>query len=514
MTLVITHSVVQGGTVDTTSDVDGAAWDANHTLTGVVSASQGGTGVANNDASTITISGSFGLTFTISAATSLTFPTTGTVATLAGTENLTNKTLNNTNTVTLKDTLFTLQDDGDVTKQFKFDISAVATGTTRTWTVPNTTDSFLGQTSAQTVSNKTLDNSNIITLRDDRFTLQDSADTTKQAVFQLSGITTATTRTYTVPDADGTLLYAGGPLGTPASGVGTNLTGVPISTGLAGAGTGVLTALGVNVGTAGSFVTNGGALGTPSSGVGTNITGVNAATLGGATFAAPGTIGGGTPNSGIFTTGSFTSIGSSDNITTTFSTNGSAHHIITNSNGGASAQARYIASNGTNQAEYGQRGTAQTAYGILTANRTYMYAATDVAFVADGADFYFGGAGGAQTARHHGDATNLGNLEIVGSFGTRAPVTLTGTSGTVTAVQGSVIVNASGAFTITLPAAASYSGHWIWIKSIAAQTIASATSNVVPRAGGAAGTALLASGAGNWANLQSDGTNWITMAGS
>lgn len=39
-------------------------------------------------------------------------------------------------------------------------------------------------------------------------------------------------------------------------------------------GTGVLTALGVNTGSAGAFVVNGGALGTPSSGVGTNITGV------------------------------------------------------------------------------------------------------------------------------------------------------------------------------------------------------------------------------------------------
>jgi hypothetical protein len=39
-------------------------------------------------------------------------------------------------------------------------------------------------------------------------------------------------------------------------------------------GTGVQTALGVNVGTAGSPVVNGGALGTPSSGTGTNITGI------------------------------------------------------------------------------------------------------------------------------------------------------------------------------------------------------------------------------------------------
>jgi len=49
----------------------------------------------------------------------------------------------------------------------------------------------------------------------------------------------------------------------------------------ASAGTGVITALGVNVGSAGAPVVNGGALGTPSSGTGTNITGIpNAAVIG------------------------------------------------------------------------------------------------------------------------------------------------------------------------------------------------------------------------------------------
>jgi hypothetical protein len=43
-------------------------------------------------------------------------------------------------------------------------------------------------------------------------------------------------------------------------------------------GTGVLTALGVNTGTAGSVVVNGGALGTPSSGVATNLTGLPVST--------------------------------------------------------------------------------------------------------------------------------------------------------------------------------------------------------------------------------------------
>lgn len=41
----------------------------------------------------------------------------------------------------------------------------------------------------------------------------------------LTGMGTGTTRAYTVPDADATLLYSGGALGTPASGTVTNLTG-------------------------------------------------------------------------------------------------------------------------------------------------------------------------------------------------------------------------------------------------------------------------------------------------
>ena len=69
-------------------------------------------------------------------------------------------------------------------------------------------------------------------------------------------------------------------------------------------GTGVVTALGVNVGSAGSIVVNGGALGTPSSGTVTNLTGT-------ASININGTVGATTPSTGVFTTlvaGSTTSL--------------------------------------------------------------------------------------------------------------------------------------------------------------------------------------------------------------
>lgn len=69
------------------------------------------------------------------------------------------------------------------------------------------------------------------------------------------------------------VLVSGGALGTPSSGSAANLTGLPISTGITGLGTGIATALAVNVGTDGAPVVKGGALGTPSSGNAINMTG-------------------------------------------------------------------------------------------------------------------------------------------------------------------------------------------------------------------------------------------------
>lgn len=78
-----------------------------------------------------------------------------------------------------------------------------------------------------------------------------------------------------------------------------------------------------------------------------------------------------------------------------------------------------------------------------------------------------------------------------------------------------IINNKTGsACALTLPAAADFEGRELHVKTIQAQAVNSATSNVVPLIGGAAGTAIVTGTAGKWATLVSDGTSWIIMAGN
>lgn len=76
---------------------------------------------------------------------------------------LTNKTIDNTNTIAVKDTLFTIQDDGDTSKQVKFQASGVTTATTRTLTIPDASTTIVGTDATQTLTNKTVTSPTITT---------------------------------------------------------------------------------------------------------------------------------------------------------------------------------------------------------------------------------------------------------------------------------------------------------------------------------------------------------------
>jgi hypothetical protein len=109
---------------------------------------------------------------------------------------------------------------------------------------------------------------------------------------------------------------------------------------------------------------------------------------------------------------------------------------------------------------------------------------------------------------------SVGALKSLGALFTTAPVTKTADF-TLADTETVVINNKSGSACVaTLPSAALWSGRLLLMKTTQAQALNSASSNVVPKAGGAAGTAIATGTAGNWALLVSDGTNWVVMAGT
>lgn len=95
--------------------------------------------------------------------------------------------------ITTNDSGFRIRNTTDITKQIAFSAASITTSTTRTYTWPDADGTVVLTTTAPT------------TFSDSTFRVQDNADATKQLAFECSGITTSTTRTMTVPDESGTI---------------------------------------------------------------------------------------------------------------------------------------------------------------------------------------------------------------------------------------------------------------------------------------------------------------------
>lgn len=119
---------------------------------------------------------------------------------------------------------------------------------------------------------------------------------------------------------------------------------------------------------------------------------------------------------------------------------------------------------------------------------------------------------GSTTRAERVRVADNGFVTVTGAFGLGTPITKNADF-TLAETENYIINNKSGSACVaTLPAASSWTGRRVVMKTIQAQAINSASSNVVPLAGGAAGTAIVAGTAGKWAELVSDGTDWVIMA--
>jgi len=142
----------------------GSATTGAITLGGILIGANGGTGVANTGKTitlggSLTLSGAHDLTLTQTGATNVTLPTTGTLATLAGAETLTNKTINGSN-----NTLQSIANSSLTNSSVTYNGVTVALGASGTITAVTTAAATFNNSGSGDASGTTFDGSTARTI--------------------------------------------------------------------------------------------------------------------------------------------------------------------------------------------------------------------------------------------------------------------------------------------------------------------------------------------------------------
>jgi hypothetical protein len=123
------------------------------------------------------------------------------------------------------------------------------------------------------------------------------------------------------------------------------------------------------------------------------------------------------------------------------------------------------------------------------------------------------------TTTSTGDAEEVlklqpGKASVQGAIATAPPITVTTTTFNIPFSGSSIIFNTLSDCTVTLPAPERNIGRWLYVKNIASQTINSDLTNIIPLTSNTPTATILTNTIGKWAQLQSNGSQWVVMAGN